>query len=209
MNKKDKIIFIAATAFLFLSLFVFSALFDDRILSKASFTATLTIELLLYLGYIIYLLRKHFSAGKRAKERRMLRHGATMTSTLKHIEGLPIAQGVPVEVYYGPEKVVFKKDKQEISIARSKITGIDCVTGKDIKSRQLAGAATGKYLLGGMTGAVIGSLAATTTYLVISYTSDGRDKYVMLDTAASGTFALKLQKDFKKHDTSAPSSIEL
>ena len=120
-----------------------------------------------------------------------------MTATLKHI------------VYYGPEKVVFKKDKQEISIARSKITGIDCVTGKDIKSRQLAGAATGKYLLGGMTGAVIGSLAATTTYLVISYTSDGRDKYVMLDTAASGTFALKLQKDFKKHDTSAPSSIEL
>ena len=130
-----------------------------------------------------------------------------MTATLKHTEGLPIAKGVPVEVYYGPEKVVFKKDKQEISIARSKITGIDCVTGKDIKARQVA--ATGKYLLGGMTGAVIGSLVATTTYLVISYTSDGKDKYVMLDTAASGTFALKVQKDFKQHDTSAPSSIEL
>lgn len=164
------------------------------------------IALMLFISYKGY---KKSSSAKRATERVAKRLGATMTATLKHTEGLPIAKGVPVEVYYGPEKVVFKKDKQEISIARSKITGIDCVTGKDIKARQVAGAATGKYILGGMTGAVIGSLVATTTYLVISYTSDGKDKYVMLDTAASGTFALKVQKDFKQHDTSAPSSIEL
>ena len=68
MNKKDKIIFIAATAFLFLSLFVFSALFDDRILSKASFTATLTIELLLIFRlYHLPVTKAFFSrkAGKR------------------------------------------------------------------------------------------------------------------------------------------------
>lgn len=164
------------------------------------------IALMLFISYKGY---KKSSEIKKAAERTKQRLGATMNTTLKHTDGLPLAKGVLVEVYYGPEKIVFKKDKQEISIARNKITGIDCVTGKDIKGQQLAGAATGKYVLGGMTGAVIGSLAATTTYLVVSYTSDNKDKYVILDTAASGMFALKVQKDFKQHDTSAPSSIEL
>lgn len=164
------------------------------------------IALMLFISYKGY---KKSSAAKKATERISNRLGATMSATLKHTEGLPIAKGVLLGVYYGPEKVVFKKDKQEISIARNKIKSIDCVTGKDIKAKQLAGAATGKYVIGGTMGAVIGSLAATTTYLVISYTSDGKDKYVILDTANSGTFALKVQKDFKQHDTSVPSSIEL
>lgn len=209
MDKKNKIIFTVASAVLFVSMFVCSALNDDRVLSYANFVAIVSIELICYLTLIAYLLYKHFSAKKQAKKKRLTRYGATESGILKHTDGLPLAKGVLVEVYYGPEKIVFKKDKQEISIARNKITGIDCVAGKDIKGQQLAGAATGKYVLGGMTGAVIGSLAATTTYLVVSYTSDNKYKYVILDTAASGMFALKVQKDFKQHDTSAPSSIEL
>lgn len=209
MNKKNKILFVVVSVAFFASIFVCAALNDDRVLSDANFTAVLSIELVCYLTFICYLLYKHFSAKKQTEKKRLARYGATESGTLKHADGLPLAKGVLVEVFYGPEKIVFKKDKQEISIARNKIAGIDCVTGKDIKGQQLAGAATGKYVLGGMTGAVIGSLAATTTYLVVSYTSESKDKYVILDTAASGMFALKVQKDFKKHDTSAPSSIEL
>lgn len=164
------------------------------------------IALMLFIGYTGY---KSASKQKQATERVKERLGATMSATLKHTDGLPLAKGVFVNVYYGPEKIVFKKDKQEISIARAKINSVDCVTGQNIKSQQMAGAATGKYLLGGTTGAIIGSLAATTTYLVISYTSDGQRKTVILDTASSGMFALKVQKDFKRNDTSAHSSIEL
>ncbi len=203
MSKKDKIISITAAIFLFIIL---------PLPSKNDSVAFLTVKLLLYLlflGYSIYLVWKVFSTKKRTKKRLMQQYGATLTATLKHTEGLPLAKGVLVDVYYGPEKILFKKDNQEISIARSKISDIDCVTGEAMKSQMTTGAVAGKYIFGGMSGAVLGSLIATTIYLVISYTSDGSDKYVILDTAASGTFAHNVQKDFKQNDTSAPKSIEL
>lgn len=168
--------------------------------------------LLIFATLMFYLAYRGFkkqSAVKNAKMNISQRLGATMNATLKHTEGLPLAPGVLVDVYYGPERIAFVKDKQEISISTNKITSIDCVTGQNIKSQQMAGAATGKYVFGGMTGAVIGSLVATTTYLVISYTSEGKDKYVMLDTYVSGMFARKVQKDFAKTSTATAKSIEL
>lgn len=206
MSKKDKIIFSIATV----ALFVFLALFltlPYRTVMDYSFI--IIIVLAAYLGYVVYVLRKRSAAKKKAKEKRLSQYGATISAQLKHISGLPLAEGVMVTMYYGPEKIVFKKDKQEISIAREKITSIDGVTGKDIKSRQIAGAAAGKFIIGGTAGAVIGSLVATTIYLVISYTSGGKNKYVILDTAMSGSFYLNVQKDFAKTNKAAPTSIEL
>lgn len=206
MTKKDKIISIISSVFIFL---IFPFILDEM-LAKMNPTTVFLIAMFFYLpflGYHIYLVWKIFSTSKRTKKRLMQQYGATLTATLKHTEGLPLAKGVLVDVYYGPEKILFKKDNQEI--ARSKISDIDCVTGEAMKSQMTTGAVAGKYILGGLSGAVIGSLIATTIYLVISYTSDGSDKYVILDTAASGTFAHNVQKDFKQNDTSAPKSIEL
>lgn len=164
------------------------------------------VALMLIISYKGY---KKSRAAKKAREVISGRLGSTMNATLKHTEGLPFAPGALLDVYYGPERIVFKKDNQEVSVKREKITGIDVTTGKNIKTQQLAGAAAGKYILGGTTGAIIGSLVATTNYLVISYNSDGKAKFVILDTYMSGTFALKLQKDFANSNTSAPCSIEL
>lgn len=164
------------------------------------------VALMLFIGYKGY---KNSAGAKRAKDNAKQRLSSSMNATLKHVDGLPLPQGVMVEVYYCPDKIVFVKDKQEISISKSKITGIDCTTGTNIKGQQAAGAAAGKYIFGGMTGAVIGSLAATTTYLIIAYNSNGENKCITLDTASSGMFGLKVQKDFKKNDTSEERSIEL
>lgn len=168
--------------------------------------------LLAFVGVMLFISYKGYKKSSKVKKARAAisgRLGATMNGTLKHTEGLPLAPGVMVDVYYGPQKIVFKKDGQEISIAREKVTGIDVTTGKNIKAQQMAGAVTGKYVIGGTTGAIIGSLAATTTYLVISYTSEGENKFIILDTAASGTFALKVQKDYAQTSTARASSIEL
>ena len=75
--------------------------------------------------------------------------------------------------------------------------------------KAMAGAATGKYVVGGAAGATVGALAAISPRLVISYTSEGKSKSITLDTAASGTFASKVVKDFQQTHTQKRSTIEL
>lgn len=161
------------------------------------------------LFYVSYRSYKKAKANKRAKAATATRLGATMSGTLKHVSGLPLAKGLMVEMFYGPEKVTFKKDGQEFNISRDKITGIDVVLGDGSGRKALGGAASGKYIAGGTTGAVVGALAAIDTYLVISYTSEGKSKSVRLGTAASGTFATKVEKDFKKTYHQKRSKIDL
>lgn len=198
MKKKDIIGIAIGFAVLFLSLIVGAALLDDRVIKRTTYTSVCTIELLAYLAYLIYLLRKHFSTRKKAKEIRLKIHNATMSGTLKHVSGLPLAKGLMVEMFYGPDKITFKKDGQEINISRDKVTSIDIVTGDGTARKAMGGAATGKYVVGGTAGAAVGALAAIDTYLVISYTSEGESKSIRLDTASSGTFPTKVVKDFRQ-----------
>ncbi|MCM1231963.1 MAG: hypothetical protein NC489_17730 [Ruminococcus flavefaciens] len=153
------------------------------------------------LSYVCYIGYKKSAAKKKEQDSNAEKFGADMYSTLKHVDGLPVAQGTLIDVYYGPDKFVFTKDGQEFVVAREKITGVDVVTGKDLKSQQLGGAAAGKIVFGGMSGAVIGTLIATTTYLVVSYISNDETKFIILDPAASGLFMSKVQKDFAKTNT--------
>ena len=206
LSKKDKVGLAVATAALLIFMVLFLML-PHRIVSD--FSIIIVLVLAVYVAYAFYVFKKHSTAKKKTTEQRLSQYSATMGAQLKHTSGLPLAAGVPVTMYYGPDKIVFKKDKQEISISREKITSIDGVTGKDIKSKQLSGAAAGKFLLGGTAGAIIGSLVATTIYLVISYTSNGENKYIILDTAMSGSFYLNVQKDFAKTNKATPTSIEL
>lgn len=203
MQKKDKIIFIVA------SIVTFSLVFMLAATKGSSFGTLCLLIMAVYIIYGVCLIHKYVSKGKKDKQLKMEKYGATLTGTLKHTSGLPIAKGVFIDVYYCPDKFVFKKDGQEFTIAREKITSVDVVTGQNIKSQLMAGAATGKYLFGGTTGAVIGSLAATTTYFAVSYISDGKDKCVLLDTASSGMFAIKVQKDFAKTGAVQRRSVEL
>ena len=104
-----------------------------------------------------------------------------------------------VEMFYGPEKIAFKKDGQEISVARDKVTGIDLVTGRRQRAQ---GARRGRLreVRGRRSaGAAVGALAAIDTYLIISYTSEGQNKSVKLDASAGrGLFPSKVAKDFQK-----------
>lgn len=137
------------------------------------------------------------------------KYGAAKKGYLKHIEGLPLAGGVFVDTYYCPDKIVFVKENQEISIAMNKIISIDCTQGSDIKSQKATGAIAGKYILGGLSGAIIGSLAASTTYFIITYKSDDEIKYIIFDVDASSNFAYSVKKDFKLNYCNDINKIEL
>lgn len=193
MKKTDKIVFAVVTAAYFIFLFVGAA--QPR---KSGLAPFLAIGTILYLAYIGYFLYKYFSKRKKAQKARLERRGATMSGTLKHVSGLPLAKGLMVEMFYGPDKITFKKDGQEINISRDKVTSIDIVTGDGTARKAMGGAATGKYVAGGTAGAAVGALAAIDTYLVISYTSEGESKSIRLDTASSGTFPPKVVKDFQQ-----------
>lgn len=209
MKKRDKIIALVAVVVFFLSLFVGAALLDDAVISRSTFTAIIVIETVLLVAYLVYLFCKHFSAAKRAKKSREERREATMSATLKHVSGLPIAKDLPVEMFYGPDKITFKKGGQEITVSREKVTGIDLVMGEGSARKAMSGAATGKYVVGGAAGATVGALAAIAPRLVISYTSEGKSKSITLDTAASGTFASRVVKDFQQTHNQKRSTVEL
>ena len=149
-----------------------------------------------FAGFMTY---KDYKKSKRATQNALKRYGATMTATLRHIDGLPLLHDVYVNVYYGPEKILFITEKKEISIARSKITDIEWR-----QRRMMRHSLFGKGI-----GIVLWLDKISDTCLVISYTSDGYDRYIMLDTRGKNRFALKMQKDFKQQDTSGRRSIEL
>lgn len=159
----------------------------------------------LLLGYCFHRRQK---AGKQAMAAKEKRLGAIMSGVLEHISGLPLAKGVFVEVYYCPDRIVFKKDGQEIIVSRDKITGIDLVTTNS-RSKAMAGAAMGRHLYGKKIGGVIGAMSTLIPNLVISYTSDGKNKHISLDTGGNVSFATKVEKDFRQNARRASSSIEL
>ena len=157
--------------------------------------------------FFVYIISKSAKTMERQGKNKE-RLGATMNSTMKHISGLPIGNGIFTEVYYCPEKIVFKASGQEITLSKEKISSIDITSGSNI-GNTAAGAVAGKYIVGGTTGAAIGAIAATKIYCIISYTKENETKFVVLDTGASGTFANKMKKDFEQSSERRISNIEL
>lgn len=128
---------------------------------------------------------------------------------LKHTDGLPIAQGAETNTFYCEDKFVFVRDNKEVSVAMDKVLSVDWVTGKNLSSQQVTGAAAGALVFGGISGAVLGSLIATTYYLVITYKSNNEVKHIVMDCYLSGSFGSKVQKHFKENNCREEEKIEL
>ena len=197
MKRRDKITLVAVIVALFVVIFVASALTDDRIISKPTCTAIIVISTVAAVAYFVFLLCRLRAAQKNQNHRHLDRYGATMSGTLKHLSGLPLAKNLPVEILYCPDRFVFRKDAQEITVSMDKVTGIDVTTGQH----------TGRNAI---TGAALGALASIEMLLIISYTSDGKNKSIVFDASAGGTFPTKLEKDFRqKYPQKKAAVIEL
>lgn len=168
--------------------------------------------LILFAGAMLFLSYRGYKKAKAQKDAKAStgkRLGATTNATLKHVNGLPIAADLPVEVYYGPERIAFVTSGQEISLSMDKITSIDLVTGRGSARKAVSGAAAGKYVVGGATGAAVGALSSISTLLIISYIGDGKSKSITLDASTGGMFPSKIAKDFQKNHAKARTKQEL
>ena len=143
------------------------------------------------------------------RKKEVEKYSAILSGKFKLVEGLPLASGMIVDLFYGREKITFKKDDQEISLECGKIVDMDTITGKDAKSQAVSGAIAGKIIGGGLAGAAIGALAAMTIYFVIAYKKDDEVQYILLDTEPSGLLASKIVKDFKANNPRETSKVEL
>lgn len=209
MKLKDKITFAIVIIIAFIIPLISSTLADNDIISKATLAAISTFSMAAALIYSIYFISKTISTNKKNRRSHLDKYGAIMNAILKHISGLPIAMNLPVEVFYCPDKIVFKKDVQEFTINLDKVTAIDVTTGRDTGRKALTGAAAGKYVAGGATGAALGALSSIETLLIISYVSDGKNKSIVLDASTGGTFPAKLAKIFNQNRSQKKTTIEL
>jgi hypothetical protein len=146
---------------------------------------------------------------KQKDESKLERYSHTHDGIYKHVEGLPFTSGVSIVVYYGAEKFTFKKDSQEVVLKCDKIISLDTCFGKDVNNQAAKGAVAGKILIGGLGGAALGALMASTLYFVITYKKDEKSKFIVLDTALSGLLSDKIIKDFKKNHHRETETIEL
>ena len=171
--------------------------------------------ILLFLGFIGLMFWLIFKSFVKSNERKQMieeqkqKFNAIERAELKHSSGLPFSEGVPVEVFYGKEKITFKKDEQIATIDYSKIRSIDVITGSELKKDVATGAIAGKYIIGGLAGAAVGALLATSTYLVIGYESNNENKTILLDTAMSGLFSNRMQKFYRENFKQTEKTIEL
>ena len=142
--------------------------------------------------------------NQRAEELSSIYHG-----TIKHCEGLPFPKGIMMEAFYRENDILFKKDNQEITLKLNKIISMDIVSGSDLKN-QAAGAAAGAFIFGGITGAALGALAASGSYLVITYKKDEETKTILLDTkeAALADCNLPVQKIVKDFMNTSQREVE-
>lgn len=132
---------------------------------------------------------------------------ADVAANFRHTSGLPIPAGIMVGVYCTKDRLIIKKDSQEITLSVEKLKSVDSVMGKDLQT-QTEGALAGGLLFG-LSGAVIGALASSTTYLAITYESGGDTKCILLDTVTAPGNAKKVASYYKETIQSKEQKIEL
>lgn len=104
----------------------------------------------------------------------------------KHIFGLPMAEGLDVDITANNERILFIHNAQEISLAATKIVDVSIKTDVEIQSSYVS--SIGSAILGGYffgtVGAVIGGQAREKRstvkkhFLIITYVKDAEQAYL-------------------------------
>jgi|GEM_PF-2563657 len=145
---------------------------------------------------------------KQMNEEYINSYSAYIHGTIKHFSGLPVASGAMIELFIGNDKIVFKKDGQEFFLDRSKVISVDYVQGKDANNQAMTGAIAG-MMVGGASGAFLGSMLAKEYYLIFTYKSEGEIKFISLSTGGSNLPINRIINEFKSSVKQIDERIEL
>lgn len=157
-------------------------------------------------GTLTFILFKPTEKEKQKKiDKQEKRREKLKTCTMKHINGLPIAEDVKCNITLTDDKYIFSSSTMNFELDKSKITDICIKTDTEIQQQYVSsvgGAVVGGALFGPL-GAMIGGRAKKKTikhevhnYLIITYQSD-EIKYIGFDTNLALASAHIYVEDFK------------
>ncbi len=181
------------------------------------------IVIIILLLFVIFCIRMVVITSKASKKRkqemaRLKSQGLTIRTTLKHVNGLPLAENLPCEIFSYPDRIEFKAGTTNIKLAREKITDMCLKFETEIQNQIVssAGGAVAGGMMFGPLGAAIGGRAknkeikTTTQYLIITYTGEqGELKFIGFEVGRDFMPAVKLVEEFKKLNTNSGVQIEL
>lgn len=143
---------------------------------------------------------------QRKKEERLANYNERLkTCTMKHVNGLPIAENVNCEITSRDNKFIFSSGAMNFELEKSKITDMCIKTDKEIQQQYVSsvGGAVGGAVLFGPIGAMIGGRTKKKTvknethnYLIITYQSS-EIKYIGFEIGLSMASANAYINEFK------------
>lgn len=114
---------------------------------------------------------------------------ADLCIKVKHMAGLPIAEGAEIFVYRCKDKIIFERNQDTIELDISKVRDILIKTDVEIQKSYVssAGGAVGGYVLFGALGAIIGgrtkekTSTITEKYLIFAYEKGNELDYISME----------------------------
>ena len=137
---------------------------------------------------------------------------------MKHVNGLPIAEGVNCKITMEADRFIFSSGSMNFELEKLKITDMCIKTDVEIQKQAVssAGGAVAGGLAFGPLGAIIGGRVKTknirtaTHYLIITYTDNrGKLAYIGFEVTNSLTAAGKLITEFRKLNSTSGIQINL
>lgn len=192
----------------------FTAIMAITYFAMSSSQETPTIFIVLGVLMIVFTVLL-FRPTKKDKQKREKRQQETQdklqTCTMKHINGLPIAENMNCTITSTPDKFIFSSGTMKFELEKNKITDMCIKTDREIQQQYVSsvGGAVGGAVLFGPVGAIIGGRAKKKTvkneihnYFIITYQSPDI-KYIGFEPIGYATASANLYiEDFKKNHTS-------
>lgn len=170
---------------------------------------------LLIIVFCIFMFIKTSKARKIAKanlQNNLASKNAFFMETMKHFNGLPIAEGILTQCYWCTTRVIFEANGASFNLDFSKITDISIKTDVEIQKQyvsSIGGAVAGGVMFGPL-GAMIGGRAKqkstkqVTQYLIFTYVDNGELKYIAFDCTVNLFKASNFVKEFQKIKPATP-----
>lgn len=161
------------------------------------------------------------SRMRRAQKRitkKLKAQGAGNIVTAIHLNGLPVAEGIPCSIAIYQDRIEFQAGTTHINLDRKKITDMCIKTETEIQQQYVSsmGGAVGGAVLFGPIGAIIGGRAKKKTsksisyFLIITYTGTNNvPAFIGFDVSACFFTANKIAAEFHKLNPSAEMRVDL
>lgn len=165
----------------------------------------------------MFILTSRAKAQGKKKRQELVASGVINMTVGSHMAGLPLAEGTSCNIYEYENKILFKANGSDFTLAKEKITDISIKTDAEITNQYVSsvgGAVAGAVLFGPL-GAIVGGRVkkkkskTVNRYLIFTYMKEVTVDYISFDVTNTFIQAMKICGNFKNKPNGAEVSIEL